>query len=228
MNPADPNIQALELAARELQPILSEFVLVGGCTVGLLITDEARPPVRATLDVDLLTEVAPTAKYQDLEERLRELGFHGSHEVICRWHKRGLIVDVMPTDPRVLGFTNSWYQLAVERALTATLPSGLKIRHISAPLFIATKIESFHGRGKGDFLHHDIEDIVNVVDGRPELLDEMANAPDKVRAFIAEEMDDFLANETFVEQLAFHLRPEASEQARAPILIERLRRLAGL
>jgi len=29
-------------------------------------------------------------------------------------------------------------------------------------LFIATKLESIHGRANGDYFHHDVEDIVNV------------------------------------------------------------------
>lgn len=228
MNPADPNLQALEIAAQELATLLPEFVLVGGCTVGLLISDLARPPVRATIDVDLLTEVAPTASYYRLCERLRALGFRESMEIICRWHKGNLVIDVMPTDEKVLGFTNRWYDLAVRTATTARLPSGLEIRHVTAPLFIATKLESFRDRGGGDYLHHDVEDILNVVDGRAELADEVLAAPPDVRAFIEEELDELLANRAFVDQIPLHLHPEQVEQARAPLVVERLRRIAGL
>jgi len=73
MNNNDPNIQSLELAALHLEPILTELVLVGGCAVGLLITDLARPPIRYTIDVDLLTEVTPLANYYALCEKLKTL-----------------------------------------------------------------------------------------------------------------------------------------------------------
>jgi hypothetical protein len=37
--------------------------------------------------------------------------------------------------------------------------------------FVATKFEAFHGRGNNDHLaSHDLEDIITVVDGRPELM----------------------------------------------------------
>jgi len=52
------------------------------------------------------------------------------------------------------------------------LPSGRYICLITAPVFIATKLEAFHDRGGGDFLvSHDLEDVVTVIDGRPALID---------------------------------------------------------
>jgi hypothetical protein len=224
----NPNIRTLELAAQALKPLLHELVLVGGCAVGLLITDQARPPVRYTIDVDLLTEVTPLASYYELSEKLRELGFKESGEIICRWMKEELVVDVMPTDENVLGFTNSWYKFAAKMPLTSKLPSGIEIQHISAPLLIATKIESFYNRGGEDYLHHDIEDIVNLVDGRPEIMGELREAPQKVREFIEQEVDDLLANRDFIDSIRMHLHGSQVEQERLPIIIERLRQMAGL
>lgn len=225
---ADPNLQSLELVAMALEPLLGEFVLVGGCAVGLLITDPARPPVRHTLDVDLLAEVATKSAYYHMAGRLKKLGFREADDIICRWRKGGIILDVMPTEANVLGFTNRWYPLAAKTALKKLLPNGLTVRHVSPPLFIATKIESFYSRGDGDFLHHDIEDILNVVDGRPELIDETRLAPATVRAFIQEEIDDMLAKPEFTERLPWHLRPDRLEQERAQLVLQRLRQLAGL
>ena len=48
----DPNINTVELAAAALGALLDDFVLVGGCAVGLLVTDQARALVRHTIDVD--------------------------------------------------------------------------------------------------------------------------------------------------------------------------------
>jgi len=53
---------------------------------------------------------------------------------------------------------------------------------VLAPYFLATKLEAFDGRGKGDYLSsHDIEDIVAVLDGRPEILDELLKASKSYR-----------------------------------------------
>lgn len=228
MIPNDSNILSLELAAKTLEPLLSELILVGGCAVGLLITDRARPATRHTVDVDLLTEVTPLSNYHALGDSLRRLGFVESQDVICRWRKDELIIDVMPTDAKVLGFTNSWYELTAKMPTTTELPSGIQIRHITAPLFIATKIESFYGRGNGNYLHHDIEDIINLVDGRPELLIEIQEAPSNLREYIEEEIDYFLADKTFVDTIQMHLLPTQEEQERRSIIVDRLVKIAGL
>lgn len=230
MMPHDPNIQMLELTAYALQPLLGELVLVGGCAVSLLITDRARPPVRPTIDVDVVTEVTPRTNYYALCNKLKELGFRQSadSDIICRWKKNELIVDVMPTDPDVLGFSNQWYELAVKMPLTTKLPSGLIIRHISAPFLIATKIEAFYSRGNGDYAHHDIEDIINLVDGRPEVVSEVRGSTVNLREYIEEEIDEFLADIQFINALPMFLSPDLTEQARLPMLIGRLRQIAGL
>lgn len=228
MNMQDPNVVAVELVAEALGSLCNELVLVGGCAVGLLITDGARPPIRATRDVDLVAEVASLASYYELREKLESRGFRDQGDIICRWCKGALIIDVMPTTEVGFGSTNRWYPLAVQHAQRVQLPRGSEIRLVSAPLFVATKLESFHDRGNGDYLHHDIEDIVNLVDGRFELIQEVENGPQLVREFIREEFDDLLADYTFMEQLPGHLNTDDSSQRRVPIIIERMRNLAGL
>jgi hypothetical protein len=225
----DPNIGAVELAVAALGQLVDELVLVGGCAVGLLITDRGRPPVRQTIDVDLLTEVAPTANYYAFCERLRTLGFREqpTENVICRWGKGSLLIDVMPTDGTVIGFTNSWYAEAVRSASLHTLPSGRSIRLLSAPLFLATKLEAFRSRGRGDYLHHDMEDIVNVVDGRNTLLEEVQGASSEAQDFIADEFDALLADPNFVDRIIWHLAPH-EQHSRKDLVIDRMRGIAGL
>lgn len=99
---------------------------------------------------------------------------------------------------------------------------------MSAPCFIATKLEAFQGRGKGDYLHHDMEDIINVVDGRVELADEVRGASDEVKKYIREEFDVLLGDASFVDQLGAYFQPDAASQARVPIVISRLISIAGL
>ena len=86
MNPRDPNVQQLQIVAKALGHLRETLVLVGGCATGVLITDNARPPVRATQDVDLIAEIATKAQYYELAADLRELGFReDTEDVICRW-----------------------------------------------------------------------------------------------------------------------------------------------
>lgn len=72
------------------------------------------PPIRQTVDVDLLTEVAPLSNYYVLCERLREKGFKENDELICRWQLQGLKIDVMPTEENVLNFTKAGIRRPLE------------------------------------------------------------------------------------------------------------------
>lgn len=66
------------------------------------------------------------------------------------------------------------------------LLSGRQIRLISGPAFLATKLEAFATRGKGDLMSsHDFEDIINVLDGRPEIVDEVSLADDELSSYLA-------------------------------------------
>ncbi len=71
----DPNLPLLEDAIRKLVPFLDEIVFVGGVTLGLLITDKAAAPIRATADVDVIAEIVTYADYIAFSERLRQANF---------------------------------------------------------------------------------------------------------------------------------------------------------
>jgi hypothetical protein len=103
----DSNRDLLVAAARLLRPLLDELVFVGGCATGLLITDEAVPGVRPTLDVDAIAAISSYHEYTAFAERLRDLGFSEDTRdgaPLCRWTHSAVILDVMPLDPKILGF----------------------------------------------------------------------------------------------------------------------------
>lgn len=229
MNPDDPNVLLVEAVAKHLGELRERVVFVGGCAAGLLITDKGRPPVRATRDVDVIVEIATLVNYYELHEELRRLGFREDSDLTCRWNLMGLKIDVMPTEDVGLGFTNRWYQRAAEQSERFMLPNDVEIRLVSAPLFVATKLEAFYGRGSGDYgVSHDMEDIIVVVDGRPELEGEVGRCDPVVKDYIATEMDSLLADASFVDSLSWHFPGDADSQARVPEVIRRLRLIAGI
>jgi hypothetical protein len=104
----NPNLLIVETAVVRLGPLADEMVFLGGCATGLLLTDVATPPVRATQDVDVITEVASLGDYHRLAGRLRERGFREDQSPgapVCRWMADGVVLDVMPTKAEILGFT---------------------------------------------------------------------------------------------------------------------------
>ena len=129
----------------------------------------------------------------------------------------------MPTDPSILGFTNLWYPAVCATATPVELEPGVSIRLVTPPLFLATKIEAFRGRGRGDlFGSHDLEDIVAVIDGRPELAAEIGASPPDVRFYLAEARRDLLARPRFRDAVQGHLPSDAVSQARSQIVLDRI------
>ncbi len=226
----DPNRQLLEAAARVLSPLLDDLVFLGGCATGLLLTDPAAAGLRPTKDVDTITEVASYAECATLSERLRELGLTedtSEGAPLCRWRHGDLVIDVMPTNADVLGFANRWYVPALDSAPWVQVANS-RLRLITPVYFLATKLEAFRARGGGDVNgSHDLEDVITVIDGRSEIVAEVQSAPADVRTYIASEFQQLLALRAFIDALPGFLLPDAANQARGPLLVERLTALAS-
>lgn len=205
MNPQNPNVQLVEVVAQALGELCDELVFVGGCAAGLLCTSPNAPPPRVTYDVDVIAEVAALPAYHALEKRFAARGFRrdiSQDAPICRWRIGEVMVDLMPTDERVLGFSNRWYPAAITGASVVMLPSGRQIRLISAPAFLATKFEAFATRGQGDLLSsHDFEDIITVLDGRLSIEFEVAAAADGMAAYLAMRFGEIVRHPNFENTL---------------------------
>lgn len=222
----NPNLQILEMAVEHLGPLADDMVFVGGCATGLLLTDVAAPPIRVTQDVDVITEVASLGDYHRLSGQLRKRGFKEDQSPdapICRWVAAGVVLDVMPTRPEILGFGNAWYQPALDAATSVELPSGKRIRMVTAPYFLVTKLAAFDGRGKGDYVtSHDMEDIVAVLDGRPEIVNEVKQVDEALRKHLMTRFAALLRDTKFVTALPGHLPGDTASQARVPLVMERI------
>ena len=220
----------LEDAAAKLQPLLDRIAFVGGATLTLLITDPGAPHPRATIDVDIIAEISTHMEYFDFSQRLRAIGFaeDASPEAPnCRWRHGELILDVMPLDPSILGFSNRWYPEALETAQKVRLSSGAYIRSITAPYFLATKMEAFRGRGRGDFYaSRDLEDFISLIDGRKSILAEIASAPTGTREYLSAAAGELLSQSRFLDALPGFLLPEEASQQRLPEILGKLRQIA--
>jgi hypothetical protein len=51
---------------------------------------------------------------------------------------------------------------------------------------MVTKVLAFANRGSSDyFASHDLEDIIDLINGRPKLFDEVAHSPADLRTYLA-------------------------------------------
>jgi hypothetical protein len=227
----NPNREQLIATAALLRPILGDLVFVGGAVTSLLVTDEGAGLPRTTLDVDAIAEISSYAEYTAFGKRLRGLGFSedtSEGAPLCRWVQSGTILDVMPLDEKILGFSNRWYRSAMETSTMHELVPDLQIRVVTAPYFLATKIEAFKGRGRGDFLSsHDLEDLIFLIDGRSSMIEEVQSETLLLREYLGKEITGLLAASRFIDAIPGYLLPDTASQARIVTLLQRLKMLAS-
>ena len=230
---ASPNRDRFIRTVRLLTPLLEQMVFVGGQVAELLVTDAAAVRVRPTDDVDVVVPVATRGAYHDLQLELRALGFSPDDRPgapICRMRTADdLLLDVMPIDDAILGFSNRWYAYAYDSASAVTLEPGSAVRCAIPAAFLAMKWEAFASRGASDPMgSHDLEDLITVVAGRAEILADLENAPATVRTFVAASTGAFL-DAPFAAGIIEGCLPDAP---RVPgirqLVTERLRRLASM
>ncbi|MFM7206391.1 MAG: hypothetical protein ACKO4T_06975 [Planctomycetaceae bacterium] len=213
---------------RRLAPLLDRFVFLGGAVTELLISETGAPGTRQTKDVDLVIDVVNRGEYSEsLRGQLVSLGL--SEDIrrgapVCRWVLDDMIIDIMPTRGDILGFSCEWYQFAYDSALPYRLPDGTAIRLVTPACFLATKLAAFGDRGRHDpHASHDLEDLITVIDGRGEIVADLAAAPADLRAYVADRLSQLLARPDASPLIAAHLMPDSASQDRLPIVVDRIR-----
>lgn len=219
-------IAILEKVASLLTGLNRLVVYTGGATIALYLDPVAADDVRPTRDVDCVVDVNSRLEYYALSAELRGLGLQESQEgPLCRWIYNDLIVDVMPTEPAILGFSNSWYRAGIHQAVSYTLPGGTPICIFPAVYLLASKIEAFRGRGRNDFYgSHDLEDIMLLLDGCIEIEDKVNHAAADVKTYIKSWVETELKK--LDEVTPAYLAHAAIAAGRDGLLRDLLRRLA--
>jgi hypothetical protein len=115
----------------------------------------------------------------------------------------------------------------MKSSVVQRLADDLEIRMVTAPFFIATKLEAFKGRGQGTCLEADLEDLISVVDGRASLFAKIRAESADLRGYVRAEIGGLLATACFLDALPGYL-PDAASQARIGMVLERLTEIASL
>ncbi len=202
MGNKDNNVAQLVAVAVSLGHLLPEVTFIGGCTTVLLVDESAYFGIRKTEDVDVIADLTTQSEYHHFSSELRKLGFREDVDgPICRWKINNSLgrftLDVMPTDEKILGFSNRWYKDAIRHANEIGLTGDIKIQVVSPAYFIATKFEAFAGRGNGNFFSHDLEDIFFVMENRDRIIFELMDSSDELKHYFSKQAatllhDDFL------------------------------------
>lgn len=225
-------VTAMRAVADRLDQTGLTYAFVGGAIVPLLLDHPELSETRPTDDVDVIISVAANRRYSEIEEMMRRLKFeHDMSEGApkCRWLLGGTVVDIMPTDGAEMGLNTKGFPEALATAKERTIRGDVRLRLISAPAFLALKLAAFADRGKNDHLgSHDLEDMLTIIDGREQIIEETRTTPMVLRQSIRDGIRALNGITDFQDSLAGALPSDDASQARLPALRKKLERLAAL
>ena len=222
---SDQNISRIKVVHSVLGELADQVVFVGGATVSLY-ADRPAGETRPTDDVDVLVELLNYKDYSALGKKLRAKGFLNDMEsgIICRYKVKGIIVDIMPTEGNILGFTNIWYPEGYSNSINKNLGDGYNVKIFQSPYFIASKLEAFRNRGKNDGrMSSDFEDIVYVFNNRTTVWNEMEESSKDLKRYLYHHIRTLLKKDYFFEWISAHL--DFNEQRRVNYIIGGLENL---
>lgn len=227
------NIVRIKVLEEALSKLKNKFVYVGGAVVELYCDDPARAEVRPTDDIDVVVELLNYGSYATLEENLRTIGINHhiddnnnqdlTQSVICRYRYHGIIIDIMPTNDEILGFTNIWYKDGLQNSIPYKLDDLLTIQIFPLPYFIASKFEALKSErpekgGKDYRVNSDFEDIIYIFDNRINIKDELIECENYVKVYLQKMITALLKRPYIEEEITANLEYSSSNQRKDKIL----------
>ncbi len=197
------NIVMLQIVAKDLGELKNDMAFIGGAVAELYTVDLASTDSRVTLDIDCVIELSSRIEYYKLEEKLRAKGFVNDTRPgapICRWIYKEISVDIMPTDEKILGFSNQWYLAGIRNKIPRTLLDGDEIFIFPSEYYLAAKFEAHISRGSNDLRQsRDFEDIIYILYNHRNLINDISNADANVKAYLKTQNRKLLEYKTLTE-----------------------------
>lgn len=216
------NIVRIKVLAEAFSKLKYKIVFVGGAVVELYCDDPARTEVRPTDDVDVVVELVNLGSYATLEENLRTLGFNHDmfSTVMCRYKYHDIVIDIMPTDEHILGFTNIWYKDGLQNSISYNLEENLEIQIFNLPYFLGSKFEALKSdrHGKDYRYNSDFEDIIYIFDNRIDIKKELIESKIEVKIYLQKSIIGLLKRPYIEEEISSNLEYSASNQRKDRIL----------
>lgn len=225
MKNSELNIHIIRRVAHALSSFQEKVFFVGGAIIPFYIHEPGSEDVRPTYDVDITFDISTSSGLESLREKLIGHGFIQSHEdnVICRFRFGDIIVDVMSTVSIGWAPSNKWFKSGLDDLKTISLGDDLKIKILSLPYYLCTKFEAFKDRGSNDpRFSKDLEDIVYLFDNISDISQQIQEAPEDARIFLAQNCSQILEDRAIQEAVYGHLSFELQED-RFQILMQKIK-----
>ncbi len=215
----------LRHVATHMGPLTQDVVFLGGTVLPLLLSSNISDYVRFSKDVDFIIDFETKDEIYAFEDALWDCGFKKRGTgAVCRWALDDIKIDVLPADPDILNFNNTWCGEAMHNPQRIQLETDLVIKAISAPCYLAVKFDAFRLRGNRDYTRSfDIYDVLLIMAGHSTIKKEMCEeASDTLRDFLKIELKKVLDQSQRLiplvsyfsqdKQLGKNLIPEAMSQ----------------
>lgn len=227
------NLTMVEKIAFALGDLKEKMTFVGGSVAELYADFPETSDIRPTHDVDCVTDVqiATYLDYSKLENKLRTLGFSNDmteKAPICRKIYQGIMVDFMPVNPTILGFSNRWYKNGIENRISVILPNGTSIYIFPVEYYVATKFEALNNRGGDDIRwSHDWEDIIYIMNNCEKLTNSITNSIDIQLVDYLQAQYIKLLNDSNIREIILSSLPYHSEEENIDAILEMMNKIKG-
>jgi hypothetical protein len=229
---AHKNLTMLHTVAERLGPLRDQVMFLGGTILPMLVAEDVAAGIRTAKDVDLMIDMPSKAELYKFEDHLWDLGFkRESVGAASHWRLDQIGVDVLNADPDIVRFNNRWGAEAMRWAAARDLDGGLRINVITAPYYLATKVEAFYRRGRNRYwASRDIYDLLLVVRGCTEIetLIREQTSPE-LRAHLVDEFRKLsLARKRLAGQPSSDNLYERSFRRLEPEVVNRIQQIAAM
>ena len=220
--PILPTRERVAVAACAIEPILNRVVLVGPPVVDLLMSDQAVRVPELTFAEDCILQLLSTSMIDRLGADLQKRGLSriGRAANADRWRvSDDVTLDLIQVRADDGDPEQTWLEYATLLTLPFITKEQLVVRIAGAPAMLALECASFVKGGARALDSEELERVVVLIAGRPEVERECAAAPPEPRAIITSSLAR-LARDDTLEIMIQRALPDA---AMLPALVRRVR-----
>jgi hemerythrin superfamily protein len=225
------SIEKMKTLAYGLGDLLNKIVLIGGSVLEFYVTDSAAPEALPTDDINAVVTVNSMLEYRDFEQKLEKKGFEKAADespFIKTWFYQGVKLYLTPMHTDQVEFHNIWYEEGVFHSIVHQVNDYLSVRIFSSVYYLASKIEAFLNRGGEDFrMSEDFQDIIYLLDNRPELEKEIKHGFYQVREYIQNNFRQLLSHADLEEGICYAL-PYGLDEYGVEKIKQAMERIAGI
>lgn len=208
--------------AQQIPSALPHLVFVGGVTLPLYFTEPSAYTVRPSHELDAIVNLPSRLDFLQLEARMTEQGArHVSppDALPSRWEVGSIRLNLIPFYTESMGFLNRWHEEGAFHAQSLPIMDIHRIKIFTPAYYLAAKIDAFRQRGEQHFRYSkDFEDIVALLDHRPEIVEEVQSAFYEVRAYIQGHITGWLSDPYMIEGVYAALPLEVGQRGVEKVL----------